>query len=684
GQRFPVFRMPLRDPLPAGFPSIQAVYASENNGRPLPENFIYARQLQRYTAPDTLGWAPPGPLLTLAFNRRTTRWRVALRAAFSQRYLYSKVHMRIGDFVEQDGNWTYNTYLETPPDLPDRLYHFHRGGGLAWNIGYQLSSTQAFALEGIALSNTAQRLTIEQSNYINPEISPTEKINIYYPTFHTQWASMVLVRPSWIYQGRRGWHARLQLGGIFQNHLIPQNGAMNYARYPGKDFYSYEHELYGPSEIYAQIWTSRTTAYQGYIHPFVEKRWDIGESWLQVRGGGWLSYEDHRFRGRQLGYMTDTLGGGPDVLDPAVYHVDNIRNVYAPEHIRPGGWYLMERTTDFHRHTGLTYIAAGYGWVRFAQGLRWEALLGARYEYWQRRLTYQPIASNTDTLLREFREGHLLPAALFKYALTERHVLRAGGSFTLLRPPIPTQVPLRYFDYFWVIYWSGDPRVGNGWCYNADLRYEWLKDKDNLIAFGLFYKHLRQLPEIYLEPSSYGLVLLYSTRQRSWGDIAGIEVEFRRVWWENERNRLWSYLTFTLSESGVERSVWRKLGRLEGRLQGHSPLVGNMGILYNHRGLETALFLNYTAAQIWAMGFDPYVYPHLVEEGRLIGEFQISYQLGRRWEIRLAVWDFINQPYQRTQRLGNANTFRSDRDARPHWEHWAYRGYLTLRYRLTG
>lgn len=124
------------------------------------------------------------------------------------------------------------------------------------------------------------------------------------------------------------------------------------------------------------------------------------------------------------------------------------------------------------------------------------------------------------------------------------------------------------------------------------------------------------------------------------------------------------------------------MGRLEGRLQGHSPVVGNWGLIYQSAQWEIALFANYTHWQIWAIGFDPYIFPHVVENSRWTGEAQISYKV-KRWEVRLAVLDFINMPYTRIQRAGNTEPHRSGSEATPVWERWSYRGYLTVRYRVS-
>ncbi|MEN2993537.1 MAG: hypothetical protein ABDH91_08310, partial [Bacteroidia bacterium] len=477
------------------------------------------------------------------------------------------------------------------------LYSNIRGVGTSWHFSYHFSHSHRLSLEGMGFTTTSQHFTLERTSYVNPNIS-LEPRRIYYPTFLLQRQFLVTLRPTWHFWFSDSWRVALQLGLLSQAQDIPQTGAMNYIQYPGGSTFTYEQELWGDYEIYAQVWTSRAWSRQLYTHPWVEKQWRLPQGWLQWRVGGWYSAEGQTLRARQLGFMPDTAGGAPNVLDPQVYALDFISTVYAPEHIRPGGWYLIERTGDFHRHRGQTTTAAGYTWLRSGLGRRWEVLLGLRYEFWQRRLWHTPIATETEVPLKTFQDQHALPALLLKYQFSERHVLRSGANVTLIRPPLPSQVPLPYFRFFTAYYWQGDTNISTGRSYNAEIRYEWLRDKDNILAFGIFYKYLRDLPEIYLVPASYLAVVTYSNRQRRWGEIWGLEIELRRVWWESEKNRLWSYLTLTLSESAVEQNFWRKLGRMDGRLQGHAPIVGNLGVIYQRPQWEVALFGNYTHSQI--------------------------------------------------------------------------------------
>jgi len=679
GQKFAYLKAPFRSPIPGDFPSPATIQASENNGRPLPENFLYGQQVRRYTVPDTLPFGLPGGLITLTYDKRFSKGSFAMRAAFSRRYLTSLFKFTEGTFEVQDNQWHHEADIEGIGRSP--LHTYSQGGGISWHTDYHLSATQAVSVEGIFLMNSKSQCGLQEAEYINPSIDSTQKVYSWYPSFYTQRSWLGVIRPAWSFH-KGSWQGRLQLGFVSQGNTIPQAGAMNYVRYPGTSELVYEQELYEESEIYAQVWHSRTQAFQIYAHPYTEKKWGKGDRWLQLRLGGWYSQENQRFSGRQIGFMTDTAGGGPNVLDPSVYDISNIREVYAPSHIRPGGWYLIDRTGDFHRHSGHTQIIAGYAWLRASWHPRWEALIGTRYESWMRHITHIPVATERETTFVRYSEGDLLPAFLLKHRIGEYHSLRLGTNLTLIRPPLPTQVPLRYFDFFWAFYWQGDAAIQTGRSWNIDLRYEWLRSKEKLFAISLFYKRLRKLPEVFLIPASYTLTFAYATRSRAWGEVFGTEIEMRYPIWETERSNLWSYLTLTLSESATEQSLWRKIGRLEGRLQGHAPIVGNAGLLYTHSRYEVGAFFTYTSSQIWAIGFDPYIYPHVIEQGRLMGEAQISYRLSDRWELRLAIWDFINMPYRRTQRLGNANRFDPERDAEPVWERWAYRGYLTVRYRI--
>jgi len=674
GQRYPTMRgnwkkwdnLNLGDPAP--------LQASAPGGRPLPENFTYARQYQRLTVPDTGTFAPPGPLLTLSYARTKGRLQAALRFIHGQRYTQSRVRFSDGTFDSTDGAWYYTEYLSASVRP---IWNLNRTTGLSASFTYSLSARHRLALSLLGVDYAAQKHTLEQGTYYNDDLA----------SYLTSWYATTLLERSRIGVGRlryqylgSSWRFALEAGSIGQQYLIPHTGAMNYAIHPGDSALLYETVSWGYGEVYALSWHSQAWSGQGYVHPYVERRWGGPDTWLSIRLGAWYSAERQSNQARRLGLMPDTTQ--PSILTPEVLAIENISQVYAEANRIPGGFYLLDRTSDYDRWQGLTVIGAGYGMARLGYG-RWETMAGLRYELFDRQLKNLPVGGRDyQTFLTE-RRGDILPATIVKYRLSAESFLKGAVYHTLIRPPVPAQVPVRYFDYFFALYWGGDPSYRTGSAWNADLRYERVKGPYRLLAVGLFYKTFRNLPEIYLEPASYAEVLVFKTRNRPYGQVSGVEVEVREILWGDEASpRLWSYLNATLSESGgnILRSLRDPYNE---RLQGQAPYVVNVGLIGRPtQKWEVSTFLNYTGPQIWAVGFDRNVYPNILERGRTFWEWQVVRRLGR-WELRASVWDVLNQPYRRIQRVGNENRpFNPDQDAMSVYQRDEWRFYLTVRYRV--
>lgn len=275
GRRFPRFPQPWTDAVPQNFPSPAQIQASENNGRPLPENFVYGQQLRRYTVADSLPWAPPGGLLTLAYNLRSEKAWLSLRGALARQFLSANFKYSDGVFSETEQGWQFMEYTESSERNP--LYSSMLGGGAAVSAGWQLTPAHTLQIDGIFYSVSDQRITQDRGSYINPDIDTLNPVESIYPAYLLRRNTLGLIRPSWHYQAGP-WRVAVQNGLLLQRFSIPQTGAMNYVQYPGASTYTYEQELYGEAEIYAHVWTSRSAAQQVYVHPYVERRWQWGGS----------------------------------------------------------------------------------------------------------------------------------------------------------------------------------------------------------------------------------------------------------------------------------------------------------------------------------------------------------------------------------------------------------------------
>jgi hypothetical protein len=674
GRRYPVVRGSWAQWENRDLPDPALIQASAPGDRPTAENFVYARQYRRLVAPDTGAFAPPGPLVSISYNGQKGRWQGALRAVYGQRWNRERIVLSDGTFDSSDGRWRYEEYLNS---AIEPVWHLSRNAGLSGTLSYRLSERQGLSLSVLGVGQWSERHSLDQGSYYNSYLG--DYLTYWYPTILLERSQLGMGRLRWSHQGE-SWSGGVEVGVIGQRYGVPFSGAMNYGMYPGDSVLSYDRELWGSLEVYALTWHSRSGGLQGYGHPYVERRWGSREHWIKVRIGGWYSWEGQRNEARLVGLMPDTTQAS--ILTPEVLLIDGIREVYAEGNRVPGGFWLVDRTGDYYRWRAQTIIGAGYGMVRAGWG-RWEGMIGARYEGYERRFWHWPIGGEGYDPFFTERRGDLLSSAIVKYRTGEVHHIRGAAYRTLIRPPATMQVPMQYFDYLWGFYWGGDTAYKTGSAWNADVRWEWVKGPHRLIAVGLFYKALQALPEVYLEPSSYTEVSVFKTRNRSYGEVGGIEVEVREVLWGDVTSpRLWGYVNATISESGSR--FWRGLtDPYNERLQGQAPYVVNAGLIGRPtEKWEVGSYFNYTGPQIWAMGFDRNIYPNLVERGRAFWEVQVSRRLGR-WEVRVSVWDILNQPYRRVQRVGNAfRPFDPMRDAQPVWQRDEWRFYLTVRYRV--
>jgi hypothetical protein len=674
GQRYPVVRGSWAQWENRDLPDPALIQASAPGDRPTAENFVYARQYRRLVVPDTGTFVPPGPLVSISYNGQKGRWQGTLRAVYGQRWNRERIVFSDGAFDSSDGRWRYEEYLNS---AAEPVWHLSRNVGLSGTLSYRLSERQGLSLSVLGVGRWSERHILEQGSYYNPYLG--DYVTYWYPTILLERSQLGMGRLRWSHQGEN-WLGGVEVGVIGQRYGVPFSGAMNYVMYPGDSVLSYERDLWGSLEVHALTWHSRSGGLQGYGHPYVERRWGSREHWIKVRIGGWYSWEGQHNEARLVGLMPDTTQ--ESILTPEVLFIDRIREVYAEGNRVPGGFWLVDRTGDYHRWRAQTIIGAGYGMVRAGWG-RWEGMIGARYEGYERRFWHRPIGGEGYAPFFTERRGDLLPSAIVKYRTGEVHHIRGAAYRTLTRPPAPMQVPMQYFDYLWAFYWGGDTAYKSGSAWNADVRWEWVKGPHRLIAVGFFYKALQALPEVYLEPTSYTEVFVFKTRNRSYGEVGGVEVEVREVLWgEVTSPRLWGYVNAMISESGSR--FWRGLtDPYNERLQGQAPYVVNAGLIGRPtEKWEVGSYFNYTGPQIWAMGFDENIYPNLVERGRAFWEVQVSRRLGR-WEVRVSVWDILNQPYRQVQRVGNAfRRFDPMRDAQPVWQRDEWRFYLTVRYRV--
>jgi hypothetical protein len=444
GRRYPVVRGSWAQWENRDLPDPALIQASAPGDRPTAENFVYARQYRRLVAPDTGAFVPPGPLLSVSYNGQKGRWQGTLRAVYGQRWNRERLVLSDGTFDSSDGRWRYEEYLNS---TVESAWHLSRNAGLSGTLSYRLSERQRLSLSVLGVGQWSERHTLEQGSYYNSYLGGYVKY--WYPTILLERSQLGMGRLRWSHQGE-SWSGGVEVGVIGQRYRVPFGGAMNYAIYPGDSVFRYELALWGADEAFALTWHSSSWANQMYGHAYLERRWGSRHSWVTMRGGVWYSQEWQGNEARFLGLLPDSANQ-PYIFQPEALTLAGIREVFRESYRVPGGFWLLERTGDYHRWRAQTLIGAGYGMLRMGWE-RWEGMIGARYEVYERRFWHKPVGGWAYMPFFIERRGDLLPSLIVKYRTGERSHLRGAVYRTLIRPPAPAQVPMKCFEHIWAYY----------------------------------------------------------------------------------------------------------------------------------------------------------------------------------------------------------------------------------------
>ncbi len=85
-------------------------------------------------------------------------------------------------------------------------------------------------------------------------------------------------------------------------------------------------------------------------------------------------------------------------------------------------------------------------------------------------------------------DNDVMPAANLVYSPRPDMNVRAAYSYTLTRPRFRELAPFLFFDYVRRRDISGNPELATTHIHNADVRWEWFPQEDEVFAISAFYK----------------------------------------------------------------------------------------------------------------------------------------------------------------------------------------------------
>ncbi len=253
---------------------------------------------------------------------------------------------------------------------------------------------------------------------------------------------------------------------------------------------------------------------------------------------------------------------------------------------------------------------------------------------------YDPRHSHT-------RVTDFLPGVNATYKLNRKTNIRLSGSQTIVRPELRELAFLNLYDFELNLSTQGDPKLKRTKISNLDLRYELYPRAGEVFTVGAFYKHFETPTEQFLNLSTINFI------NPEQANAYGAEAELRK---KLDMVKALKHFTFQANVSYIYSRVKDAAFKLNRPLQGQSPYVINLGLLYDlpETGLTATLLYNRIGERIYLVGDVPQGAPDVYEAPRSLMDFQLSKKLlHQKAELRMNISDLLNQKQVFYQNVGD-------------------------------
>ena len=394
-------------------------------------------------------------------------------------------------------------------------------------------------------------------------------------------------------------------------------------------------------------------------------------------GGGDLTYNFNLFEEKQAvkaGYMLQVKDRLYDGQFFAIFLAGNDENlkllapdkIFAPQNFGNGendnklGFDAIKNRNN--RYLANTIMNAGFiqfdnqfsSAFRVVWGLRvenYDQLIGT-VKKWDDRFSHSEV---TD----------FLPGINATYKINAKKNLRISASQTVIRPELRELARLNIYDFELNASVQGNPDLKRTKVTNADLRYEIYPRAGEVITAGVFFKYFKNPIEQLLDEQSGGASTFSYVNAES-ATTYGIELEMRKKL--DFANTLKNF-TFQVNASYIDSRVKSTSFKLDRAMQGQSPYVLNVGLMYDleRAGLNATLLFNQIGRRIYVIGTSSIAVggaPDVYEASRPLLDFQVAKKiLKKKAEIRLSVADILNRTQNFYQNANDNKNYEKNIDA---------------------
>ena len=284
----------------------------------------------------------------------------------------------------------------------------------------------------------------------------------------------------------------------------------------------------------------------------------------------------------------------PHPIPASLVHLP-LEVIYSPENFGEGKFIFKESTRPEDTYEGDQTYSAAYGLIDVPFVLlsnRFRLVAGARLENMEQNVNV-PLTTNTFTTSR-IRNNDLLPSLNLTYILNDVTNLRLAYFHSVNRPEIREIAATPIYNFSENEYDVGNPHLLRSLIHNYDARVEVFPGSDELAAVSYFYKVISDPIEEFQQPG-------YFNYSQTWVNSS----EATNRGWEIEARKSLGFLGQYLANFSVAGNyTWVQsnvdlVNRLTGkvfrsrRLQGQSPYLLNLMLLFTEPTLKTSISLLY-------------------------------------------------------------------------------------------
>lgn len=364
------------------------------------------------------------------------------------------------------------------------------------------------------------------------------------------------------------------------------------------------------------------------------------------------------FEARRFRFIPGFAISPSDLLLPS-------NQLFAPENIGGDKFTIRELTRGTDRYDASMNVYGGYAMSDFAIGTKWRFVAGVRIEDADIQVrTVDPLVPGAVPAVASLTNRDPLPSVNAIYALTPRQNLRVGYSNTLSRPDFRELSPFEFTNVVGGFNTVGNPNLRRSKIHNYDVRWEWFRGGNNLLAVSYFVKRFKDPIEVTIQAvADIRQSYLNADSARN----QGVELEFRHNL--GFLGRQWRQFAVQSNFTAVDSNVVLPRGEELLLTSTNRPLVGQSRYINNFIAewvrpdlrSQAKFLLNSVSRRITDVG--TFGLPDIYQERNTFLDFVYQYDVRENgaWTMRFSAENLGDNLYHWTQGGNSQRMFRTGR-----------------------